>query len=386
MNKRDFLKQFTAATLLLGGGQWLWSSCSGETPQTVGEKEEMPARPKNWMWARPQASWSDEDWKSKLARAKAVGIDAILLEVYNGNQTYYEGGQLPMKDDLLGRLLPLCHSLGLELHAWMWTMPLNNAEMVAQHPDWYAVNGLGQPAHTHPAYVDYYKFLCPCNPEVRDFVAQNVASLAKISELDGVHLDYVRLPDVILAEALQPKYGIVQDKEYPEYDYSYSPLCRQQFKEKTGIDPLKDLKDPSANVEWRQFRYDAVSSMVNDHLVPKAKEKGKMITAAVFPNWESVRQAWHTWNLDAFLPMLYHNFYNADLSFVKTHTALALERMGTAKKPVYSGVFVPSIAPEEMEAAMAQGRAGGSSGTAFFDLTALKEEHWVALEGLVQKS
>lgn len=374
MDKRTFLKQLGLGTAVLGSGQWLLQACAAPSAEEA-------AKSKNWVWARPQESWSDEDWKAQLGRAKAAGVDALLLEVYNGNQTFYEGGQLPMKENLVERIIPICQSVGLEFHAWMWTMPLNNAQMVEEHPDWYAVNGLGQPANIHPAYVDYYKFLCPCHPEAREFVARNVESLARISEIDGVHLDYVRLPDVILAEALQPKYGIVQDREYPEYDYSYSAHCREQFKAQSGIDPLEDLEDPSANEAWRQFRYDAVSSMVNEQLVPKARAYGKTITAAVFPNWESVRQQWHRWDLDGFLPMLYHNFYNEDIRFIRKHTERSLQLLASPK-PIYSGLFVPSIAPEELEAAMAEGLNGGASGIALFDLGALKEEHWQVLESI----
>ena len=52
----------------------------------------------------------------------------------------------------------------------------------------------------------------------------------EIEGLESVHLDYVRFPDVILGADLQPKYGIVQDKELPEYDYGYHPIARKNLK------------------------------------------------------------------------------------------------------------------------------------------------------------
>ncbi len=380
MDKRTFLKHLGTGALSLTASSWLLSSCQNASPETgTTETPTLSEKEKFWVWARPQSEWTLDDWKAKLGQAREAGINALLLEVYNGNKTFYQGGQLPMEEDLVSRVAPLCHELGMEFHAWMWTMPLTNPDMVEKHPDWYAVNGLGEPANTDPAYVPYYKFMCPCHPEVREYVAGNVASLARIPEVDGVHLDYVRLPDVILAKGLQPKYDIVQDKEYPQYDYSYSTYCRDQFKEQTGIDPLTDLEDPSANEEWRQFRYDAVSNMVNNSLVPEARKQGKMITAAVFPNWESVRQAWHTWDLDAFLPMLYHNFYERDIDFIQEHTRKALERMKTPK-PIYSGLFIPEIKPEQLDAAIQEGLEGGASGSSFFALGAMQDAHWEALK------
>jgi uncharacterized lipoprotein YddW (UPF0748 family) len=380
MDKRTFLKHLGTGALSLTASSWLLSSCQNNSQESGNSTQPiLTEKEKFWIWARPQADWTNDDWKAKLSQAREAGINALLLEVYNGNSTFYQGGQLPMQEDLVSRIAPMCHELGMEFHAWMWTMPLTNADMVEKHPDWYAVNGLGEPAHTDPAYVPYYKFMCPCHPEVQDYVAGNVASLARIPEVDGVHLDYVRLPDVILAKGLQPKYDIVQDKEYPQYDYSYCTYCREQFKEQTGIDPLTDLEDPAANEEWRQFRYDAVSNMVNNRLIPEARQQGKMITAAVFPNWESVRQAWHTWDLDAFLPMLYHNFYERDLDFIQEHTRKALERMDTPK-PIYSGLFIPEIEPEQLDAAIREGLDGGASGSSFFALGAMQDAHWKALK------
>jgi uncharacterized lipoprotein YddW (UPF0748 family) len=371
MNKRQFIKN-TAAVVA--------GSCvAGLLPSCATIRKPGGLKQKNWAWTHPHTNWTRDQWLKKLSQAKNAGIDAILVEVYNGTDTYYSGGQLPMKFDIFELLIPLCQSIDIEVHAWMWTMPCNAPDIISKHPDWYAYNRLGQPSHLHPAYVPYYKFLCPCHPEVQDFVKGNVTSLSKISEIKGVHLDYVRLPDVILAEGLQPTYHIVQDKEYPEYDYCYSPLCRSQFKVKTGLDPLVDIKDPATHTEWIQFRRDSITHLVNNVLVPEAKKYDKQITAAVFPNWEHVRQEWHSWHLDGFLPMLYHNFYNRDLDFIKEHTEKAIMRLHNSK-PVYSGLFVPSISPENIKQAKKMAKEGGSAGCALFDLSSMTDAHWQAFK------
>lgn len=365
MQRRTFIQQTGLAALTMGlMPDWL---------QSAAITRDFPN--KNWVWARPNAKWSLDDWKSSLSKAKEKGIDALLLEVYNGTNTYFSGGQLPMVDNLTEKLLPVCASLDIEFHAWMWTMPCNAPSIIASHPDWYAVNRLGQPAHSHPAYVGYYKFLCPCHPEVKEFIRGNVASLGKISEIKGIHLDYVRLPDVILAEALQPKYKLVQDREFPEFDYSYSSYCRDQFQKKTGLDPLKDIADPANHREWVQFRRDSVTHLVNQVLAPEARKYNKQITAAVFPNWEHVRQEWHNWNLDAFLPMLYHKFYNREIDFIQEHTVAAISRL-KGNKPVYSGIFVPDLRPDQLTAAIQEAVKGGASGYSLFDLGSMTEEHW----------
>lgn len=375
MKRRDFTK------LLAGGaGAALGHDLSGIYSQHNSASSDLP---QNWVWARPNLEWNDDEWKKTFGEIRELGINGFLPQVYSSNETLFDHPLLPVKERWLERIIPLAHEADLQVHAWMWTMPLNNKEMIEKYPDWYSVNRLGQPSHTHPAYVDYYKFLCPCNPEVQEFVAGNVEALAQIEDLDGIHLDYVRQPDVILAEALQPKYDIVQDKEYPEYDYPYSEYCRTAFKNQSGIDPI-DLGDEAPNnEEWRQFRYDAVSNVVNNHCVPMARKYDKKITAAVFPNWESVRQQWHKWDLDAFLPMLYQGFYNKDVDWIGQEVAAAYERLNN-DKPIYSGLFMGHCPGDKLEAAILESLNAGAKGISVFDYNGLNSNQKLILQKNLQ--
>jgi uncharacterized lipoprotein YddW (UPF0748 family) len=373
MNKREFIKTAGLGLTALAFNPLL--SCK----PTMS-----PIKQKHWIWMRPQADQSVDFWKEKLAKAKDHGFDAVLMEVYNSHNAWFGSSRLPMREPLLEKLIEAGKATGVEVHAWMWTMPNNIPEIVENHPDWYAVNRAGQPANTQPAYVPYYKFMCSSNPEVREFVRQNVADLAAFDGLAGVHLDYVRLPDVILAEALQPNYNIVQDKEYPEYDYCYCDNCRRNFKEKTGLDPLTDIAEPAFHQEWRQFRYDTISYTVNEVLAPEARKAGKQITAAVFPNWESVRQEWRNWNLDAYLPMLYHNFYDAGLSWVGDQLREKINDL-KIKKPVYSGLFIPSVKPEELAEAFRISLEAGAAGVSLFSYNDMKDEHWKVLKEIINR-
>ena len=385
MNKRRFLKTLSRSIVAAGLFPTLWR-CQNESEarkiQAFNIRETpVPEGPeKNWMWLHPGTRRSDDDWKRLFAQVKEAGIDAVLPEVYASNEAFFDHPNpiTSTKKPVLEQIIPLAHEAGLEIHAWMWTMPCNNPGVIRRHPEWYAVNGRGESAHDKPAYVPYYRFMCSRREGVQEFVRSNVEALSQISELDGIHLDYVRLPDVILAKGLWPKYNIVQDREYPEYDYCYCEKCRTLFREQTGIDPLIDLEDPSADDAWRQFRYDGISNLVNDKLVPTAKKYGKEITAAVFPNWMYVRQQWHTWKLDGFLPMLYHSFYNEDISWVGEQVRASYRRMALYHntKPVYAGLFIPALKPEELPQAVKTGKAADAKGVALFSYKAMKEDHW----------
>ncbi len=382
MDKRKFLKLSTAGALsLITSSALLCCDATIKTPKTITKKAKL--LPDNWIWLRPNIEKSTDYWKATFARIRKAGIEAVLPQVYASNETLFDHPTLPVKARWLEKIIPLAHAADLQVHAWMWTMPLNNPEFIKQHPDWYSVNRNGDPAHTHPAYVNYYKFLCPCNEEVAEFVAGNVEALGKIEDLDGIHLDYVRQPDVILAEALQPKYDIIQDKEYPQYDYPYSENCRRQFKAQHGIDPMNLGDDAPQHEAWRQFRYDAVSNIVNNHCVPMARKYDKTISAAVFPNWESVRQEWHQWDLDAFLPMLYQGFYKEDIDWIGKEVKKAKARLKNAQndKPVFSGLFLPHLGEvADLEKAIAVSKANGASGVSFFGYGNFKEAYMGVLK------
>ena len=94
----------------------------------------------------------------------------------------------------------LAREAGLAVHAWLWT--LCRGDLVDALPHCFAVSREGRSTREHPPYVDYYRFLCPSRPEVAAHLEREVTALAAEPDLAGVHLDYVRFPDVILPRGL----------------------------------------------------------------------------------------------------------------------------------------------------------------------------------------
>jgi uncharacterized lipoprotein YddW (UPF0748 family) len=331
------------------------------------------AKPKNWVWIPTNTRRTSDEWKRRFDALRAAGIAAVLPEVYAGSEAFFASTRLPVKTDWLGMLLPIAKRAGLEVHAWMWSMPCLNPEIIKAHPDWYNVNALGESAATKPAYVPYYKFLDPGRPEVREYVQATAKELASIPELTGVHLDYIRHPDAILPTTLWKRYNIVQDRVYPPYDYGYTPYERDKFKKKYGADPMH-LAPGQLEAEWLQFRLDMVTGLVNDYLAPAVRAKGKQVTAAVFPGpsmaRRMVRQDWGRWNLDGFLPMLYHSFYNAGPEWVGEQTR---EGCAATRKPLYSGLFVSAMDAPTLQRTVAIARSAGAAGVALFDDGSLDE-------------
>jgi len=325
---------------------------------------------KNWIWISPNLRLSDDDWKKRFEKLKKAGIDALLPEIYKGGSAYFGSNRHPVKAEFLERFIPLAKSFDLEVHTWMWTMPCLQKKIQENHPDWYNVNRLEESSLNKPAYVNYYKFLCPAKEKVHEFIQGTVEELCQF-EIDGIHLDYVRYPDVILPKGLWAKYDLVQDKEYPQFDYCYCETCRNKFNKQQGIDPLK-IKEPSEHQAWLQFRYDQVTNLVNNKLVPTGHKNGKVMSAAVFPNWKNVRQEWPVWKLDAVFPMLYNKYYFENADWIKNHCKKGNESLKYNSK-LYSGLMIdePNILKENILKSF-EGRAKGVS---LFSMRSLLNDH-----------
>ena len=260
-----------------------------------------------------------------------------------------------------------------EVHAWFWTMNRGDAKK-----EWLSVNRLGKSLAEEKAYVGYYKFMCPALPEVKEYLKKKITELSEIKGLKGIHMDYVRYVDVILPEAIQPKYNIVQDHEFPEYDYGYHPYMRKLYKEKYGIDPM-EIEDPENDEQWKQFRYDELNKTVNE-LGEIIKEKNMMWSAAVFPSPEIartlIRQDWDKWNLDYAFPMVYNNFYNEDIDWIEKIIQTDVAALSENQK-VFCGLYLPALKKSnEISKAVDASFKGGASGIAFFDYRAISDKEW----------
>jgi hypothetical protein len=327
---------------------------------------------KCWIWMHGNGNISDSAWSMRFQQLSEAGIDGILL-----------GGS----NALLRRVIPLAKNQDIEVHAWRWMLNCNKQEVIDKHPEWYSVSREGYSCLEKQPYVGYYKWLCPARTEVREYLRSVVRETISIDGLAGFHMDYIRHPDVILPRALWEKYGLVQDHEMPEYDYCYCEVCRKEFNTRHGYDILES-EHPEEDSLWRQFRYDIVSELVNG-LEGQFRHSQKQLTAAVFPSpgiaRRLVRQDWDHWNsLSAVFPMVYHNFYNEDLQWIGETTWSGVHAIDD-RIPLYTGLYVPSLTPGDLQKAVRVALEAGASGISLFDYNAMTEAHWEAFTKLISQ-
>lgn len=314
-----------------------------------------------WVWADVDRKATDAALKTKYAALKAHGIQGVFL-----------GGGI---DD---REFAIVKEAGLEIHAWMWTVNRGDQWIRDNHPDWYQVSRSGKSCFDNPPYVEYYRWVSPVIPGVQSYLEGKAAELLAHPAVSGLHLDYVRYPDVILPRGLWDKYHLDQHEELPDYDFCYSPHTREAFKKFCGRDPL-EIENPSADQEWLHFRYDSVTHLVKK-LGAVAHGHHKHLTAAVFPTPRMARkicrQDWDKWPLDAACPMIYHSFYLQPVDFVGD---CVWENIQAVTFPVIAGLYMPAFtSPQEFATGLDLVKKRGGFGVSLFG--GVGPEYWEVFE------
>lgn len=281
------------------------------------------------------------------------------------------------------QLVDMGGKCGIRVHAWHWMMNVGGAKECREHPDWYSVNRLGQSCRDFHPYVGYYSFLSPFSAGAREYVKKGVREMAKVKGLASVHFDYIRYVDVVLGAELQTHYKhnggpLVQDRLLPEYDFGYHPVARKEFKEKFGTDPM-DLPDKEENPAWKQFRMNAITSLVEE-CVQICHEEGTAASAAVFPfpelAREYVRQDWGHWNLDYFFPMIYKKDHNGNMGWVGFATSEGIRDMKPGQL-LFTGVALGDYGDNmaDFEEAIRLAHDNGARGISFFEANGLTDKH-----------
>ncbi len=278
--------------------------------------------PKRWIWTSIDSGLEDKALRFKYQRLSDLGLTGIFL-----------GGGIDERE------LEIASQYNPEIHSWMWTTNRGEPQLRTEHPDWFMVSRSGKSCVDQPPYVDYYRWINPLAPGATHYICAKAKELDEHPLIKGVHLDYVRYPDVILPNSLWAQYGVDQTEELADYDFSYDAYTRQAFKTRFGVDPI-ELDRPDLNQDWLKFRFDTISGLVS----AIRQTVSKPLTAAVFPTPSLARsicrQDWDKWLLTAACPMVYHNFYNESVEWIGDSVK---ENIQAVQFPVIAGLYLPAF-------------------------------------------
>ncbi|RXJ49940.1 family 10 glycosylhydrolase [Gelidibacter gilvus] len=308
-------------------------------------------------WITSNKNKADAEYTAEFKRYKEGGIDEVLINTSTDAKE-------------LERLVPLAAKEGLKVHAWMWAVNRPGDTVAQKHPEWYMVSRDGKSCFDTRPYVNYYQWLCPTRTESRNHILSLVEKMAKVEGIESVHLDYIRFPDIFLPIGLLPKYDLKQDTEMAEFDFCYCEVCISEFEKIHHKNPLES-ENTAIDMEWKNFRLNAIRNLVNEayDIVHKHNKK---LTAAVFPYPEMadhmVRQRWDKWNIDEVYPMIYHGFYNEEIDWIGYATKQGVTDLEPKNVGLNTGVFLPPFtSAEELKEAIHYAKDNGAKGVTFFD-------------------
>lgn len=352
MDRREFLSQ---VGMLAGGSLLATRLDSSHDPETGWQVDKEP-KFHCCLWSGLSPKSSDKELKEKYGGLRKKGVTRLYVSGYEKRE------------------FEAIREAGIEAQVWMWTTNRGDQWIRDNHPGWYMVSRTGKSCFDAPPYVDYYRWVSPVIPGVQDYITDKALELAVKPEVNGVHLDYVRFPDVILPRALWRQYGVDQTEELPEYDFCYGEHSRRAFMEFHGRDPL-EIKDPAHDQQWLHFRYDSVTRLVR-RITKEVRKEGKEVTAAVFPTprlaRKICRQSWSDWPLDAACPMVYHSFYDEKVDWIGECT---LENVRSVKFPVINGLYMPALGDiTEFKRALQVSQERGARGWSLFG--GVSDAHW----------
>jgi uncharacterized lipoprotein YddW (UPF0748 family) len=269
-----------------------------------------------------------------LDRAGRLGVTDLFVQVYRGGRAFYpadpaferapEVGRFAV--DPLALLIQDAHARGMRVHAWVNVLSLStrrDAKLLADlGREVILVDRRGRSLLDYPEFDlpqpdrQFYRmgtpglYLDPAVPSVRQRILATFGDLVeRYPDLDGLHLDYIRHPD-LLPFIPGSRFGV-------GLDFGYGAIARARYRAETGrADPIEGaapgvVRDAEAWDEWKRAQ---VTTLVEEiRATTQAIHPGLTLSAAVISHVEraylTLAQDWPGWlasgALDRVIPMVY---------------------------------------------------------------------------------
>jgi uncharacterized lipoprotein YddW (UPF0748 family) len=335
------------AALVCGGAAWLTALAAppvaraedapATAPPAVSAAPAVdPARPVRGLWVLCEGAQRvlerPEMLQPLLDDARVLGATDLFVQVYRGGRAWYDATladpapwqatwRTPDGRDALAELIDRAHAQGMRVHAWVNVLSLaKNAEApivkelgpAAVLVDQWGRSMLDYPDQDvpEPERKSYRIgtpaiYLDAAAPGVAERVAATFEEIVRKYPVDGLHLDYIRYPDV-LPYAPGTRFGV-------GLSFGYGTATRARFQTETGkVAPFAENRENADRFDgWRREKLSALVAGIAASA--RAARPGVKLSAAVYPDanraYLGLFQDWRGWleagSLDVAVPMLY---------------------------------------------------------------------------------
>jgi len=392
-----------AALLVLVGAK----ACTPETPPPpppdpapAPAAEPAPAPRPRGLWVLCEGSQRVLDEPARidalLARAAALGATDLFVQVYRGGRAWFDSSHADAAPyraivetthvDTLRALLRAAHEADLRVHAWV------NALSLAGNRDAPIVRDLGRGTvqvdrfgrsvldypdlDVPPPDRRYYRmgtpavWLDPGAPGVRERLVATFAELVeRYPELDGLHLDYIRYPDV-LPFPPGSRFGV-------GLDFGYGEATRERFRRETGLAaPFGDsLRNANRWDAWRREQVTGLVAAVREATRAHAPEL--RLSAAVWTYADraylALGQDWRGWLEAGLLDLAVPMTYTLDDRLFRYHARAFAGSPFAERIWIGIGAWLFAERPQRAVGQVAAARAAGTAGEVLFSYDSLAD-------------
>ena len=333
-----------------------------------------PPRPGEFVgvWDHDGTGYVPGDWNFTANLLAAHGVTAVFANVVWGGCAHYPSKFLPasatlrLYGDQIAAGLAAAHAKGLQYHVWMVLGKLDGAP-----PEF--VERMKKEGRLQVSDAGVVRpWLSPHHNANRALLLAVVEEIARnYPGIDGLHLDYIRLPDSLSC---------------------YSASTRARFESDTRKKckrwPADVLAGGKRNAEFRKWRTADITRLVADIRATLRRANPKIkLSAAVFgiaaPDGGNIAQYWPDWlragTVDFLTPMNYTESSAEFARLVRTQVSYP----GAAGR-ILPGIGVTAdesrLDPAQVARQIALLRQAGCPGFMLFDLTGtLRDETLPAL-------
>lgn len=328
--------------------------------------------------------------------ARALGATDLFVQVFRGGRAWFDASladatpyqaiRTATGEDPLASLIARAQAAGLRVHAWVNALSLatrrDSALLRELGPGIVHVDRRGRSVLEYPDLEvpepdrGWYRmgtphvWLDPAAPGLAERLAAITGELvARYPGLDGVHLDYIRHPDV-LPFSPGSRFGV-------GLDFGYGPASRERFRAETGrVAPFGDsLANANAWDDWRRERVTDVVRQVA--VAVRAVRPGVAVSAAVWAYADraylAIFQDWRGWLdaglLDFAVPMA----YTLDDRLLRYLAHGYTGGVGGDRVWIGLGAWLFAERPERITAQLQLAGAAGPAGLALFSYDAIAE-------------
>ena len=306
----------------------------------------------------------------------------IVIQVRGRGDAFYNSKFVPKSSliknldfDPLAYVLPTAKEKGLKVHVWLnayllWSSsvkPIQNEHLANTKIEWIDHNQL-QNKSLKELLIDNKNrkngfegiYLSPGHPNVNKYLLKVFKELVDEYDIDGIHLDYIRL----------------HDQGYGKNPYAIANF-RKYNNSNNQIDALS--LDQHSSQEWNDFLRKSITELVSDTKDMIMLSNSRIeLSAAVKPSLYEARerfsQEWDVWLVAGYLDKAFVMNYAADLKIFAANIDIMYDNLPKKYRDrVVVGIATYNQSAEEALTKVKYAKVTRFSSVAFFSYNSLAQ-------------